>query len=124
MKNILIKQLLEWILPLIKDNILKFEKQLYTQMQEIPLHTGENNVVFMIYAAEGSLKGGLGVIETALNQEGTEILKLGRPIAIQGKEEINFTELLLQFSQLDNNLIISEAGNALPDTKDTGIKNS
>lgn len=48
----------------------------------------------------------------------SKILKLGRPIAIQGKEEINFTELLLQFSQLDNNLIISEAGNALPNAKE------
>lgn len=79
MKNILIKQLLEWILPLIKDNILKFEKQLYAQMEEIPLHTGENNVVFMIYAADGSLKGGLGVIETALNQDGIEDTEIRPP---------------------------------------------
>lgn len=116
MKNMLIRQFLGLILPFIKDNILKFEKQLHAQMQAIPLNEGEQNVAFMVYAdADGSLKGSLGVIEQHITPQGVTIMKLGRPIKIEGKEEINFTELLLQFSQIDNELIISEA-QRLPET--------
>lgn len=116
MKKILIKQLLEFILPFIKENILKFEKQLATQMQAIPLHEKEENVVFMVYCDKETqaLKGGLGVLENGTDQEGKPVIILGRPIAINGETEINFSQLLLQFSEIDNKLIISEAQN-LPD---------
>ncbi|PSJ72373.1 hypothetical protein C7N43_34515 [Sphingobacteriales bacterium UPWRP_1] len=115
MKKALLKQLLEWILPFIKDNILKFEKQLYSQMKSIELKDTEENVVFMVYAQNNSLRGALGVLEQATDTNGDPILKLGRSIHIQGQEELNFTELLIQFTQLDNNLILDEA-QKLPET--------
>lgn len=115
MKKALIKQLLEWVLPFIKDNILKFEKQLYAQMKGIELKESEENVVFMVYAQNNALFGALGVLEQTTDTNGNTILKLGRSIHIQGQEEINFTELLIQFTQLDNGLILDEA-QKLPET--------